>query len=131
MGFTESDSIKEIILKVMIAEAAASSGRVSEEDRMIILEWMRNLQIEGPEEERIKSLLTEEFDSIQISIFLNQLHAALSDRSKKEGIKKLMDGILRDRKHIYTLENNLQNKIQLMINDESLIERLQRSGGFL
>ena len=126
MPFTESDSLKEIVMKVMIAEAAALNGKISDEDREIIVDWMDNLQMEGPEKVRIKTLLTEEFDSIQISVFFNQLHAALSDREKKEGIKEITDRILKDRKTIFKLEKKLQAKIQEMINDQSLIERLHK-----
>ncbi|MDH5656136.1 MAG: hypothetical protein OEZ34_09525 [Spirochaetia bacterium] len=123
--FTESDSLHEIIIKVMLAEAYMESGEITDKHLEIIQEWIKYMKVEGPEYDRIKSMFSKKIDYIQAEIFYNQLHAALSNEKNRKEIISILQTFLQGRKKIFPIEEKLQDRITKILNDRSLTERLK------
>lgn len=76
MAFVYSDSLKEVLLKVMAS--MAWQGDVLLEDRKRIVEaCISRLLIEGPERERIRNILDFPVDQFQKESLQNELKALL------------------------------------------------------
>jgi len=122
--FTESDSLHEIIIKVMLAEASRENGKIIQEHLDVIQEWIKYMKVEGPEHDRIREMLTKDIDDIQAEILYNQLHAALSVEKNRIEIISILQSFLQGRSKIFPLEERLQDRIMKMLEDRSLAERL-------
>jgi hypothetical protein len=82
------------------------------------------MKVEGPEHDRIKSMIAKNIDYVQAEMYYNQLHAALSDEKNRKEIISILHIFLNDRTKIYPLEEKLQDRIMKMLEDRSLAERL-------
>jgi len=122
--FTESDSLHEIIIKVMLAEASRENGKITDDHLEIIQEWIKYMKVEGPEHERIKSMIEKNIDYVQAEMYYNQLHAVLSDEENRKEIISILHSFLHGRTKIFPLEEKLQDRIMKMLDDRSLAERL-------
>ena len=122
--FTESDSLHEIIIKVMLAEASRENGKIIPDQIEIIQEWIKYMKVEGPEYDRIKSMIAKDIDYVQAEMYYNQLHAALSVEKNRTEIISILHSFLNGRAQIFPLEEKLQDRILKMLDDRSLAERL-------
>ena len=125
--FTESDSLHEIIIKVMLAEAFMEAGKITDDHLAIIQEWIKYMKVEGPEYDRIRSMFKKNIDYIQAEIFYNQLHAALSDDKNRKEIVTILQTFLHGRLKIFPIEEKLQDRITKILSDRSLTERLYKA----
>jgi hypothetical protein len=125
MSFTQDDCRKEILLKVMIAEAWASGAPPSAEDRAVIGDWMETLCLEGPECGRVRALLEHPIDSFQAELYESELKAMLHMMGTSGAeVVQTLDKMLSHRKKIYDLEARLARKVASLIDDRSGIEQL-------
>ncbi len=123
MAFTEEDNCKEILLKVMIAEAWRGGGPTAE-DRMVIADWIAALGMEGPERMRVEELLTRSVDEFQADLYDSQLKAVLASGSGCSRMDQARARILSGRRNRYALEERLCARIETSMNDSSGIDRL-------
>lgn len=128
MSFTQDDCRKEILLKIMIAEAWGRTdppSPPSEEDRAVIQDWMEALCLEGPECGRVRSLLETPVDNFQAELYESELKAMLHMMSGGDGeVNATLDRMLSKRKKIFDLESRLARKISTLVQDRSGIEQL-------
>ncbi|MEQ9367272.1 MAG: hypothetical protein RIF32_23780 [Leptospirales bacterium] len=128
MSFTQDDCRKEILLKIMIAEAWGRTdppSPPSQEDREVIQDWMTALCVEGPECGRVRSLMENPIDSFQAEMFDSELKAMLHMIASGGGeVKATLDRMLGKRKKIFDLESRLARKIASLVEDRSGIEQL-------
>ena len=138
MSFTQDDCRKEILLKMMIAEAWGRNQPQtppSEEDRAVIHDWMETLCVEGPECGRVESLLNTPIDSFQADLYESELKAMLTvmGGGASSKVRDTLDHMLGNRKHIFDLEERLARKVAGLIDDRSgidqLLQRASRAAG--
>ncbi len=127
MSFTQDDCRKEILLKIMIAEAWGRTdppSPPSEEDRAVIQDWMTTLCLEGPECGRVRSLLDNPIDSFQAEMFDSELKAMLHMMAGDGQVQETLDRMLGKRKKVFDLETRLARKVASLVDDRSGIEQL-------
>lgn len=128
MSFTQDDCRKEILLKMMIAEAWGRNNPPSppsEEDRAVISDWMETLCLEGPECGRVRSLLENPVDEFQAELYESELKAMLHViTGGGNEVKATLERMLGKRKKIYDLEARLARKVATLVGDQSGIEQL-------
>ncbi|MBX7058197.1 MAG: hypothetical protein K1X75_09025 [Leptospirales bacterium] len=123
MAFTEDDNCREILLKVLIAEAWRNGGP-SDDDRDVIEDWIQALALEGPERSRVLGLLNRPVDDFQAQIYDGQLKAALSSHGGCQRMKAAQNRILGRRRRPFPLEIQLARHIEEMLRDRSGIQLL-------
>lgn len=131
MPFTEDDNCREILLKVMIAEAWRQGGP-SDEDRDVIEDWITALAVEGPERVRVLALLNRRVDEFQAQIYDGQLKALLASSQGCDRLDSACSRVMQQRRRPFVLESRLAERIDCLLRDRSAIQRLveeAREGG--
>ncbi len=126
MSFTQEDCRKEILLKVMLAEAWADGNRPTEEDRQVLEDWITSLSMEGPECGRVRKLLETPVDEFQAELYSSELKATVHamGADERDMITQTLERMLTRRKHVYPLERKLAERVHDLIDDRSGIEQL-------
>ena len=124
--FTQEDSLCEILLKVMMAEAW-QAGPLDDERRSLVEGWLQTLCMEGPECARIQALMDRGIDAFQAELHESELRAALASEENRRRVRRLLDRILGQRRTVFPLEAAVTEKIERLMNDRSGIERLLQS----
>ncbi len=118
MAFTNSDCLKEVLLKLMVAMAWEGSA-VPQERREVIDRWISHLLIEGPEMERIYNLLNCPVDQFQKNILQNELKTLLVFEEERQQLTAILESILSCNRFPGNFENGLIQLVQSLMVDHS------------
>lgn len=128
MPFTQDDCRKEILLKLLIAEAWGRTdppSPPSDEDRVVLAEWMNALCVEGPECGRVSALLDTPVDRFQAELYESELRAMLHGVSNaSEAVAGTLDAVMGNRTELRDLEKRLKERVETLLEDQSGIEQL-------
>ena len=122
-SFTEDDAFNEILVKVLIAHAW-SEGQINQNARDVVLEWLKYLNMEGPEKERTLKSLESRVDPFQAEIFNNELRAALIRGSQRDRLKNICDHFRSVKRKSPAFEVNFLVALGSILADRVGIERL-------